>query len=521
MIENKRVIPTILTNPFFYDMKRTLTSKSTLILMILLVLIGFVIASQFISNGLGQTSTGGPDTQILSYYNANGTYHFLGFSWNQFGQGVSGVTFHGTMNYSQVAYNGGGTTSSNGETEFTINAPVSANYSILFEISTTNGISVGGAGGFPFLINSGNGTTTTVPAGQVVDLGASTITPIIDPNNASQREMQVFWSGANGSIPTNYALYYKISNSSQSTYLLESNMQLLGTLDSRPQTFQLPKLNTSTISDKKNPFMDIALYYPNGTSTSENFVFPLSQLYPPAAPPISATTTNSLVIGFFQNLFGIFIPLVAIVGSYTGYGKDRISGVIESVLAQPISRRGLSLSRFLSIFTALAIAISIAVALIDAMVFYYTGGLASSTLLIASTLAFFVELAAFIGIMMFFSHVVRSSGTLIGIGIGLFMLIDFFWGLIIGLVAGASSTGYNTAQYGQLVIIAQFINPAQFVSLVDTYLTHVATFVGLSSFSLPMTPTSYGISVLSMTATAVIWIALPLGAFIYLSTRRD
>ncbi|MGI0081611.1 MAG: hypothetical protein ACRECH_18580, partial [Nitrososphaerales archaeon] len=107
------------------------------------------------------------------------------------------------------------------------------------------------------------------------------------------------------------------------------------------------------------------------------------------------------------------------------------------------------------------------------------------------------------------------------IGVGLFMLIDFFWGLIIGLVAGASSTGYNTAQYGQLVIIAQFINPAQFVSLVDTYLTHVATFIGVSSFSLPMTPTSYGVSVLSMTAAALIWIAVPLGAFIYLSTRRD
>ncbi|MGI0081282.1 MAG: ABC transporter permease subunit, partial [Nitrososphaerales archaeon] len=360
-------------------------------------------------------------------------------------------------------------------------------------------------------------------SGQVVEVaGSALVPPITDPNNASQREMLVIWSGANGSIPTNYALYYKIGNSTLSTYSLqESNMQLLGTLASRPQIFPLPKLNGSTISDKNNSYMDFVLFYPNGTSTSQTLVFPLNQLYPPPAPPITTTAANSIIIGFFQNLFGLFIPLVAIVGSYTGYGKDRISGVIESVLAQPVSRRGLSLSRYLSIFAAQAIAISIAVALIDAMVFYFTGGFASSTLLISSTLAFFVELAAFTEIMMFFSHVVRSSGALIGIGVGLFMLIDFFWGLIIGLVAGASSTGYNTAQYGQLVIIAQFINPAQFVSLVDTYLTHVATFIGVSSFSLPMTPTTYGVSVLSMTVVAVIWIAVPLAAFLYLSTRRD
>lgn len=225
--------------------------------------------------------------------------------------------------------------------------------------------------------------------------------------------------------------------------------------------------------------------------------------------------------GFFQSLFGIFIPLVAIIGAFVGYGKDRISGVIESVLAQPVSRRGLSLSRFVSIFGALAIAISVTVGLIDLMVLYLTGGFASAMLLLASTLAFFVELVVFIGIMMLVSHLVKSSAALIGIGIGLFMLIDFFWGLIVGLAAGASSTGYGTEKYGQLVITAQFLNPAQFVSLVNTYLTHVAKFVGVSSFSLSMTPASYGITIPSMILDAVIWISVPLATFIYLSTRRD
>lgn len=120
----------------------------------------------------------------------------------------------------------------------------------------------------------------------------------------------------------------------------------------------------------------------------------------------------------------------------------------------------------------------------------------------------------FIGIMTLLSHVFRSSGALIGIGIGLFIVIDFFWGIIIGLLANFTNTLYFSTGYYQLVIFAEFVNPAQFVSLIDTYLTHEASFVGISFFNLPITPSDYGVTIPSIVAAGILWVALPLAGFI-------
>jgi ABC-2 type transport system permease protein len=248
----------------------------------------------------------------------------------------------------------------------------------------------------------------------------------------------------------------------------------------------------------------------------------VQQVYPQLQlQQISPAQGNSLVISFFGSLFGIFIPLMAIVGSYNSYGKDRVSGVLESVLSQPVSRRGLSISRFVSSFSAMAIAVAVAVGVVDGIAWYYTKSFVSSSVIISSTLAFFVELAAFIGIMMLLSHIVKSSGALIGIGVGLFIVIDFFWGILLSLTISLTNTGFNSASYFRDIIIAEFVNPAQFVGLVDTYITHQASFVGISPFSFPLTPSQYGVTIPTIVATGLLWIALPLAAFLYVAVKKD
>ena len=47
------------------------------------------------------------------------------------------------------------------------------------------------------------------------------------------------------------------------------------------------------------------------------------------------------------------------------YGKDSVSGVLESVLAQPITSKGLSLSRYFSSFAGMSIAFLVSVAVVD------------------------------------------------------------------------------------------------------------------------------------------------------------
>jgi ABC-type transport system involved in multi-copper enzyme maturation permease subunit len=342
--------------------------------------------------------------------------------------------------------------------------------------------------------------------------------------------------GPNGTAPLGYQLYYRFYNATQncqtngngqectSSFNLSSNLnqsdsQYLGTMSSYRQIFHAPP-EAANLSGAS--YLLLGLFYPNGTSASpQPSVLPFFELYP-STQNITPLQGSQLVAQFFESIFGLFIPLMAIVGTYNLYGKDRVSGVLESVLAQPVSRKGLSISRFVSTFVAMAAAICISVTIIDIITLYFTKAFVSSTIILSSTGAFLVELATFIGIMMLLSHVLRSSGALIGIGIGIFMVIDFFWGVIISLMAAIAHIDYGSSHFFQIAVAAEFANPAQFVGLVDTYLTHLTGFVGISAVSgFPITPEAYWISIPSIIATGIFWIVVPLAAFLYLAIKRD
>jgi ABC-2 type transport system permease protein len=514
--------------------------------MAALILISLAIIPSFTTSGSGSNSA---NTQILTYYDSGGTYHFISFAWNQFGQAVAGVTFQANLTVfsgssSQAVYRGSpDTTNSSGMADFTIIAPLNDNYTPFFSITQPNGYVSACCGIFqPYLTYvSSNGTKIPAPAsigpGQVVNaMGSSPelFSSVTDSSNSSQNDIQVIWAGLNGSVPLNYALYYKFLNtttvcqSSQSgqvcfqtvpgtSGLNESNMRVLGTMSSFKQIFTPPKLESNLST---NAVIALALFYPNGTSVSPVSAYPLDVFYP-GQNQFSIQQGTSFAVSFFEGIFGFLIPLIAIVGSYNSYGKDRVSGVLDSILSQPVSRRGLSLSRYLSSFVAMAIAVSIAIAVVDGIVRYFTGSFLASTLVFSSAGAFFVELATFTGIMMLLSHLTKSSGLLIGIGIGLFIVIDFFWGTIMSLVAVLANVQYGTIGFFQIAVLSQFANPAEFVSLIVTYLTHQASFVGISGFTFPITPSQYGITVPAIVATGVLWVAVPLAVFLYLAIKRD
>lgn len=546
-------------HPLLYDVRRTLTSKSVLILMVIMIAFSFAIIPSFTSTGI--SSSNFANTQVFTYYDSSGGYHFLAFAWNQFGQPVSGITFQANLSLSQPVFSssGGGTTTSShiyqtpagttnssGVTQFYASAPLNTSYYVSLSVKHPNGYNSNGFFSQPYITYkpvTTNGTfgqppsRESIPPGQIVTLlGNGAVTTVTNSKNTSELDIQATWAASFGKVPTNYSIYYKFINVSSSppctggmactvsesvlpNQLNESSMSFLTNLTTYREIFPPPKLIANIT---KNAEIAIALFYPNGTSVQQQQTyFPVSVIYPPPPPPITPAQGNSFVIQFFEGLFGIFIPLLAIVGSYNSYGKDRVSGVLESVLAQPVSRKGLSVSRFLSSFIAMAIATSIAVGVVDTIAWYFTKSFVNSTIILSSALAFFVELAVFIATMMLLSHIVRSSGILIGIGIGLFMVIDFFWGIIIGIVANFSNTPFFSNGYYKLVILAEFLNPAQFVGLIDTYLTHEASFVGFSPFNFPITPEAYGITIPAIVATGLLWIALPLGSFLYLAIKRD
>ncbi|HKW04717.1 MAG TPA: ABC transporter permease subunit [Nitrososphaerales archaeon] len=537
-----------MASPFLYDFRRTIASRSVLIVMIAMIMLSFVLYANYYPvsvrysyNPPANTNT----SQVFVYYDTSG-YHFLAFVWNKFGQPIGGMKFD--VNVSDPSSpsglaSGSGVTNASGITQFTTVVPESNGYSISLVATSRSGELVSGTYS-PFL-------PSTLP-GQTVSLfqpgrytSPSTPTTIIDSSNASARDILVSWAGMNGSSPRGYEVYYKFVSSDQSCQITftesvcngagpqvpfelnHTNAFLLGIMKSYIQIFHAPAPSGFNASNALNTVVAIGLTYPNGTSVArsagEVFSLPVGQLYPAVGNSLTSEQVSQIVVTFFEDIFGLFIPLNAIVATYSIYGKDRVSGILESVLAQPVTRRGLALSRYVSSLLGLSIALIVSAAVLDLIAEQLWHSFINSNLLISSAAALLIELAAFIGIMMFLSHLVKSSGALIGIGVAMFLVIDFFQSLIVTLVTSALGIQGGSVNFYKVAAVLGFANPAQFVTLVDTYLTNLyqASFFGIATGSFPITPSSFGITIPSIIVTAVLWISVPLGLFLYLAIKRD
>jgi ABC-type transport system involved in multi-copper enzyme maturation permease subunit len=533
-----------LTRPLLYDFKRTLRSKSVIVAMLLPILISLAI----VPLSLGVTTVSGPpSSQALMYYDSNG-YHFLAFSSDQYGLGAAGVTYQFNLTNAQGNYAGTGTTNSSGLAFITVKAPIGQTYNGLLTV-TSSGSSLSGQ--FSTEVSLPNGTLVQPSEGQIVPISVGAPIPfwtVQDQNNATKRDLLVFYAGPFGARPQSYSIYYKVYNESSfqtsnsatgqgntsiifrqpPAYFNESEMILLGTLNDYKQIYPVTLPSNDTCSNVVTSnggggaleagfpcSGDLLIYF---ELFSQNGTLLQTQQFSPDqffTPPVVVQSVN-IASSFFATIMGIFIPLIAIIGAYSSYGKDRVSGVLESVLSRPVTRMGLATSRFLSTFLALGVAIGISVGAIDGMLKYFGGQFLSATFLLASAGAFLVELAAFIGLIFLFSHLVRSSALLIGIAIGLFIIFDFLWGVIVLLVSVAVRLNPGSLAYLKASTIAQFFNPAQYIQLVILYLTNTS-----QSFGFQVPPSVLGVTVASIVVAGLLWIALPFAAFLYLAIKRD
>ena len=128
-----------MSHPLLYDIRKVFFSKTVLISMILLIGISFFLVSSFSVGSTTQFQSS--NAQVLSWYDNSGTYHFIVFETNQFGQPVSGVTVQANLSVdpfsivsktpitnpgSYPVYRGPTiSTNSSGEAEFAINFFVS------------------------------------------------------------------------------------------------------------------------------------------------------------------------------------------------------------------------------------------------------------------------------------------------------------------------------------------------------------------------------------------------------------
>ncbi len=434
-------------------------------------------------------------TVVLGYYRSP-SYHILAYSYNTYGQPVSGAVVNLTITDQAGTHSSSATTNSSGYSSWTI---------------------VGNSGGqqVAYAVSTGNsgvqGTSPQLQTGEVFTFDGYPINMVVDPANSSRSDVLFVYEGANGSLPTMYNVYYNISRilGPVVTTPNETQMALLGTPTGFATTFHLPSVPATTA------LVTIGAFGPNGT----NALYSSYEGSSLGGLPVSVTP-NQIFTSFTASILSLVVPLMAVLVAYGSYGKDKATGVLESVLSRPITRRGLALSRFISILLSISVALVVTMSVMEVISQALLGSILSPAFAAYTVGALIVEAAAFTGIIMLLSHVLKSSGSIVGLGVGLWILLDFFWGLLILIAALALGVQIGSGNYLGLTIQSAFFNPAQFYVLVGDFLNGLSI---SSSFGtqIPISPATYGLTPVSIVADGLLWVLVPAGLLLYCASRRD
>ena len=502
----------MIIRPFLYDFKKTITSKTVIILVAIVLLISLTIIPLTTFSSTGGTPF--PSSPILYYQDGvspNLGYHYLTYFSNQYGEGIGGVTvtvtFTGISNHTSTVV-----TNSSGLAFVKIIAP-NASYSVIFK-EQLSGSSFSTSLSDPASIHSPSGVIRRIGGGfGGGGSGDASIQSVVDKHNSSKRDIQVFYSGIFGAVPSAYTLYYKVLPSFDGFFCKGTgscpfnytDMTNLGNLNGYLDTFD-PTIPTGLNQTAQVWF---ELFSQNKTEVaSSNFsAFDLRQ----PRQPIMSTTIASF---FFSGVLGFFIPLMAIIGSYSSYGKDRLTGVLESVLTRPVTKRGLAMSRFLSTVLSFTLASAAAVGVVDLLLNSFGGSFLDQSYVLAIIAGLAVEVAAFTGLIFLLSHLLKSTGALLGISIVLFLVLDFFWSLVIFLLTLVLGGTSGSAVALEATFVSYYANPAQFLSLINIYVLQ-------SSSGVLLQPSSYGVTLSAVVLDGILWAVLPFLAFLYLAVKRD
>jgi ABC-2 type transport system permease protein len=479
--------------PVLYDFIRALKSRGVLASMSFMIIFSLAIIPFVLSAGGGGLRPGVGFQ--YSTYDAPDGYHVLFYAYNHFGQPLSGIQFNVTVNEASPSISKTASTNSSGFALLTIPYPGGDTNSSFQATITSQG---------PGVIFGGSFVLRPTPAGMPEPPGGFGV--VTDAKNSSRTQVIVFAVGPYFSLP-DYSLYYQVSSGVGPIppSANESSMTFLANISSYVYLVNVPVPANASPADS----VVLSMFDKNGTVLSlfDTTVGSFTQ----QRGSINAT---SLAQSFLSGILGFFVPLMAVLGAYTVYGRDRVTGILESVLVRPVTRSGLLTSRYIAAVGGVGVAVFVTVLLIGLIIWIDTTQVLSTDFLLASTGALVVEVAAFVGLMFIISQFTKSTGALIGAGIGVFMVLDFLWNLLLFLALTAAGATFGSLTALHLQVDLSFLNPAQFLNLVQILQTN-------SISGIPVQPAAYGVTVPSVVLAGLIWILLPVFVALRLVSRRD
>lgn len=488
-------------NNYLNDFLKIMRSRAGIISVIVIILfslvIGYASESSFISSNPASTLSIAP-----GYYSNSTEIHFAMQVYNGYGQGVSGKI----VNYSLIVNTNTGA--------------VNRYYNV---VSGHDGFANLTFMSFPGEIMSTFGNKSQPPAilasaalpSQPYSSGMPLpvffnwtgttywLSVVRNPSHPLQGMIHVIFIGPPANFTNKVGIYYSNNTkvyynnlSSTTGYHLVANISDFSAIN-------LPL----TLKGNSSQTYIFAAFGSNGelageTSGSISFVPPSSQI-------LTVFFSSSSV------LMSEFVPLLAVFAGYFFFGRERVSGIIESVLVRPVTRGSVIVSRYVASVVLFAIASAAGLLVVYLFVGLYTSYYIPSVYLGDAFWALLVMCGGFIGLVFLASIFMKSAGSMLGLSIGIYIALSFLWGLISLIISVLLGRSFGSAGFIRTYVAMLYLSPSGYLTLESMVATNNFLFGQVSNLS------SLGLSQTGVIAGGILWLTVPFILAAILFVRRD
>ncbi len=489
--------------PVVYEIRRSLTNRFSIVLIVAIIGLSALISYEGGVSSTSHTIRIGTTNEVSGYYVNGNAVTLVSYFYDQSGNPAKGITAMVLLNGTSYQ----GTETSPGTLQFNIIAPlkdrIDHSTSIYLTLNYTFTSSFG--------LKANTNTSMKINVASVKYSGLNVISGITDPSNSSNLGFLLFYVGPTGnhtapSINVNLATV--VSGVLSTSYVWEHDYS------SFTHLAVFPSLGSGAVNKT------YGLYIKSGYSSTVMFRSPIGPLS--VYKPFTASTVESAFFSIESTLLVIFIPLLSVFMAYFTYGKDRVTGVLESIIKRPITKGGAIRSRFLANSVVVALSIIAAVIVSDLISYRYFHVFMPLPFILEVSWAYSIVGVSFLAIAYLFSHLLKSPGALLGALIGVFMIFGLFWSVIFDVVVSAFSISSGTSSYITLQVLFDYANPAGYASLFQLFLNHTLG-GGLGSFgsSQSINPAAFGVTPILLFISAVLWIGAPFILAQQLAMKRD
>ena len=479
--------------PIVYEVKRTFTSKFVIIMMI--AIIGF---TALISYEVGSTYNPAPVSNAISlsdgYYISGTNATIVSYVHDSYGTPQSNITVHASIQGQSY--------------EAVTNSAGFANITVPIQLTARNIVELN----YTYRIFGLPVSTAAIPvpiSSAIPYTGYQYISGIRDRTNTSNLGFQLMYIGPNGTTAPQTSVYvgeYSFSNPVSSSEIAANSSSYKVAASGFTVLTVFPTVNLNHLHETYGA----ALTTSNGTVLN-----PTPQYLGPISVYSALTQTELQGLVFEATaLLGYLIPILGIFAAYLTYGKDRTTGVLESVLKRPVSRSGLISSRFSANAASIVIAVVVSMIVGDLMIAHYLSMYLSTNFMLYLIWTYVVEGIAFMSLSYMFSHLVTSQGALLGISIALYVVFGIFWQIIPAVIMLALGVPSTSSAHVLGTIIGDYVSPAGYSNIVQILFTKT---VGATSAN----PASFGVVPWIVITVGVAWMVVPFITAFFLAKNRD